>query len=73
MTALADTATDWAARVVQLRQALGETQEDFGRRIGVERHTIQQWEAGRATPRRPAQMLLEMLAREQAGQEGATP
>ena len=52
-----------------LRTAYGESQEKFGRRVGVTRNTVWMWEAGTSTPTGPAMRLLHLLARG-VGKEG---
>jgi DNA-binding transcriptional regulator YiaG len=36
--------------VISLREAMGLTQEQFGRRLGVTKMTVSRWECGRMRP-----------------------
>ena len=48
-------------RLKQLRDALGLSQEDFGKRIGSARNTIANYELG---PRKPSKTTLKAICRE---------
>lgn len=48
-------------RLKQLRDALGLSQEDFGKRIGSARNTIANYELGR---RKPSKTILKAICRE---------
>lgn len=48
-----------ADRVKAIRQALGITQEELGRRVGVSECTVSLWESGRRNPNGSAILLLE--------------
>ena len=52
-----------------LRQRLGMTQEEFGRRIQVTLSTVNRWEKGHAVPSRLAWRAIEELARQQGASE----
>ncbi|MEZ4553169.1 MAG: helix-turn-helix domain-containing protein [Dehalococcoidia bacterium] len=54
------------ARVRQLRDALGDSQQAFADRLGTRQQTVSEWERGASRPRRMAQRLLTMLAEEHA-------
>ncbi|MEW6250590.1 MAG: helix-turn-helix domain-containing protein [Planctomycetota bacterium] len=49
--------------ITALREALGLTQEDFGRRLGVHKLSVSRWERGVARPGRAALQRLETLRR----------
>ncbi|MGE0227845.1 MAG: helix-turn-helix domain-containing protein [Dehalococcoidia bacterium] len=67
------------ARVRQLRDALGDSQQAFAERLGTRQQTVSEWERGASRPRRMAQRLLSMLAEEHgryatdAGSDGVPP
>ena len=46
----------------RLREALGLTQEEFAREVGVSFTTVSRWENGHGKPSRLAQRQLEELA-----------
>ena len=54
-----DSKTDIDVRA--LRDALGMTQEEFAREVGVSFTTVSRWETGRGTPSRLARRQLEQL------------
>lgn len=49
-----------------LREALGLTQAEFGRRIGVEKMTVWRWEKGKLRPGNESIEAIESLRREAA-------
>lgn len=49
--------------VTKIRRRLGLSQSEFAARFGFSLRTIQQWEQGRATPDRPARILLRVIER----------
>lgn len=53
--------------IIQKRQALGLTQEDFAHLVGVTKNTVARWEAGHVAPSRMGKLLLEPLFRTVAG------
>src|SRR5258706_8841083 len=55
--------------VVSLREAIGLTQEQFARRLGVSKMTISRWECGRMLPSPSAAAALRRL-RKKASQSG---
>jgi putative transcriptional regulator len=46
-----------------IRRALGLTQEEFAARYRIPLGTLRDWEQGRATPDRPTQAYLTVIAR----------
>jgi putative transcriptional regulator len=46
-----------------IRRALGMTQEEFSERYHIPLGTLRDWEQGRATPDRPTQAYLTVIAR----------
>lgn len=48
-------------RIRAIRAWLGETQEQFGKRLGVSRTGVARWELGLRNPRGPAYVLLSQL------------
>jgi putative transcriptional regulator len=46
-----------------IRRALGMTQEEFSGRYHIPLGTLRDWEQGRATPDRPTQAYLTVIAR----------
>lgn len=54
-----DSKTDIDVRA--LRDALGMTQEEFAREVGVSFTTVSRWETGRGAPSRLARRQLEHL------------
>ena len=50
-------------RVKVIRRALGLTQEEFSARYRIPLGTLRDWEQGRATPDRPTQAYLTVIAR----------
>lgn len=49
-------------RIKRLRKRLGDTQEEFGERLGVRQGTVSDWETGKHLPRKVAVRLLDQLA-----------
>lgn len=47
-----------------IRRALGITQQEFAARYHIPLGTLRDWEQGRASPDRPAQAYLMVIARE---------
>jgi DNA-binding transcriptional regulator YiaG len=45
-----------------LREQLGFTQRDLARLLGLSESSVSLWEAGKRTPRGPAQRLLKLIA-----------
>jgi putative transcriptional regulator len=50
-----------------IRRALGMTQEQFAARFHIPIGTLRDWEQGRATPDRPTQAYLTVIARSPDG------
>ena len=50
-----------------IRRALGLTQEEFSTRYRIPLGTLRDWEQGRATPDRPTQACLTVIARSPQG------
>ncbi|MGC1675121.1 MAG: helix-turn-helix domain-containing protein [Candidatus Acidiferrales bacterium] len=50
-----------------IRRALGLTQEEFAARYRIPLGTLRDWEQGRATPDRPTQAYLTVIARSPQG------
>lgn len=55
--------------IVSLREALGLTQSEFGRKIGVSKMTVSRWERGRMRPSRAMGAAIHVLQL-QAQREG---
>jgi DNA-binding transcriptional regulator YiaG len=47
--------------IVSLREAIGLTQEQFGRRLGVSKMTVSRWECGRMVPSASAVVAIRQL------------
>ena len=61
------TMTTWDARAVaELRAALGLTQAEFARALGVRQQTVSEWETGRYEPRGASARMLGILAEQRA-------
>lgn len=57
----------WAApRILALRAALGLSQAEFARALGVRQQTVSEWETGRYAPRGASAKMLGILAEERA-------
>jgi putative transcriptional regulator len=54
-----------------IRRALGMTQEQFAARFHIPIGTLRDWEQGRATPDRPTQAYLTVIARSPDGVQQA--
>jgi putative transcriptional regulator len=54
-----------------IRRALGLTQEEFAARYHIPLGTLRDWEQGRATPDRPTQAYLIVIARSPDGVQEA--
>lgn len=52
--------------IFAIRETLGITQSELGRKIGVETTTISRWENGRATPNQYHDMKLKNLSKRAA-------
>ena len=53
----------WDARAVaELRAALGLTQAEFARALGVRQQTVSEWEQGQYLPRGASARLLSIIA-----------
>ena len=50
--------------VLSLREAMGLTQEQFGRQLGVSKMTVSRWECGRMRPSRSTAAAIRALQRE---------
>ena len=50
-----------------IRRALGLTQQEFAKRFRIPLGTLRDWEQGRATPDRPTQAYLTVIARSPEG------
>lgn len=56
-------AKSWeAAEIARLRVALGLSQAEFGRALGVRQQTVSEWETGRYAPRGASAKMLGVLA-----------
>lgn len=55
---------EWAREVASAREASGLSQVEFAAAIGIERSTLQNWENGRAVPRRRALLRIREAFRE---------
>ncbi|HZZ81007.1 MAG TPA: helix-turn-helix domain-containing protein [Gemmataceae bacterium] len=53
-----------AARIKELREAFGDTQEQFAHRICVSVPTVKHWEQGKGGPLGPARLLLDRLQKD---------
>lgn len=61
------TMSAWNARAVaELRAALGLTQAEFARALGVRQQTVSEWETGRYEPRGASARMLGILAEQRA-------
>ena len=49
--------------IVALRAFIGLTQAEFARALGINVHTLRNWEQGRRRPEGPAMALLRIAAR----------
>lgn len=67
--AMAMPAKSTAGYIRSLREALGLTQEQFGRKLGVSKMTVARWEWGKVQPRPQALKSIEQLRRA-AGRRG---
>lgn len=47
--------------IIQARKNMGMTQLGFATAIGISPRTLQEWEQGRRTPTRTAQVLLSLM------------
>ncbi len=57
----------WDAReIAELRAALGLSQAEFARALGVRQQTVSEWETGRYAPRGASARMLGILAEERA-------
>lgn len=52
--------------VLALREAMGLTQAQFARELGVRQQTVSEWETGRYRPRGASVRLLSILAERRA-------
>lgn len=48
-------------KILELRTAYGQTQEQFARRLRVHAQSVRRWEQGLATPPGPVTALLDVL------------
>ncbi|MBA4180830.1 MAG: hypothetical protein C0506_09600 [Anaerolinea sp.] len=55
-----------ADNVAGLRAALGLTQAEFARALGVRQQTVSEWETGRYEPRGASARMLGILAEQRA-------
>lgn len=60
-----------ADEIRKLREALGMTQEEFAREVGVSFSTVSRWETGRGSPSPLARRQIEELRAGLEGQEDA--
>lgn len=51
----------WALRIKQARQLRKWSQEELGRRVGVHRQAVNEWESGKYAPKNHAGQLCEEL------------
>ena len=54
-----------------VRAWLGESQDEFGQRLGVSRIAVARWETGARNPSGPVVKLLEQLWNQMVGKEKA--
>ena len=59
--------------VAALRRALGLSQAEFARRLGVRQQTVSEWETGRYRPRGASLKMLGVLAEERAHYDARRP
>jgi DNA-binding transcriptional regulator YiaG len=60
-----DHSSSWDGdRILALRRALGLSQAEFARRLGVRQQTVSEWETGRYAPRGASLRVLAFLAEE---------
>ena len=58
---------EWAAETVtELRYALGMSQQEFARHLGVRQQTVSEWETGQHTPRGASVRMLSIVAEQSA-------
>ena len=55
-----------APQIAALRAALGLSQAEFARELGVRQQTVSEWETGRYAPRGASAKMLGILAEERA-------
>ena len=55
-----------APQIAALRAALGLSQAEFARALGVRQQTVSEWETGRYAPRGASAKMLGILAEERA-------
>lgn len=68
------TGSQWdAASIARLRAALGLSQAEFARRLGVRQQTVSEWETGRYAPRGASARILGMVAEETAPYDADPP
>jgi DNA-binding transcriptional regulator YiaG len=56
-------------RIQELRHALGENAETFGKRFAASGRTVENWEQDRRRPSPLVLRMLESLAKRQAGKD----
>ena len=59
--------------IAALRQALGLSQAEFARRLGVRQQTVSEWETGRYRPRGASLKMLAFLAEERTPYDARPP
>jgi DNA-binding transcriptional regulator YiaG len=64
---------DTAEAIIALRRALGLSQAEFARRLGVRQQTVSEWETGRYRPRGASLRMLGILAEERTPYDARPP
>ena len=60
---MSERSSAWSGNdVLALREAMGMTQAEFARQLGVRQQTVSEWETGRYRPRGASVRLLSILA-----------
>ena len=62
-----------AGQIAALRAALGISQAEFARALGVRQQTVSEWETGRYAPRGASAKMLGVLAESRAPYDPAPP
>ncbi len=64
---MSERSSAWSGHdVLALREAMGMTQAEFARQLGVRQQTVSEWETGRYRPRGASVRLLSILAERRA-------
>ena len=62
-----------AGQIAAVRAALGISQAEFARALGVRQQTVSEWETGRYAPRGASAKMLGVLAESRAPYDPAPP